>query len=392
MEKKVLKLDKSKWELTKLGDLAKDISKRVDNPGESEYDRFVSLRNFVSGDIKIKSWGTTENLASSAKAFLAGDILFARRNAYLRRASLVDFDGCCSGDAFVLRENHDKVVPGFLAFFMNSNALWDFANANAAGTMSKRVKWRDLAEYEFLLPPKDQQAQLAKLLWAMDEAIYKTINVESCAVNYRECVLQESILQCYKDQSVKVEGLLVDGPRNGYSPKSNSSGKGIQTVSIGAVKSNVFNPDNFIKYAKVDESVLDKFSVRNQDIFIVRGNGNKNLCGKAGLALRDYSEMFYPDLLVRLRVDNSRIMGSYATYQWNHISAHSALLRKAKSSNGIWKINGQDIKNHLLFVPKMKIQKEIMSRIEEIEARLIKIRNFKKNSKILQKRLINQIF
>jgi type I restriction enzyme S subunit len=37
--------------------------------------------------------------------------------------------------------------------------------------MSKRVKWRDLAEYEFLLPPKDQQAQLAELLWAMDEVI-----------------------------------------------------------------------------------------------------------------------------------------------------------------------------------------------------------------------------
>ncbi|MDA8714458.1 restriction endonuclease subunit S [Flavobacteriales bacterium] len=173
MVNKVLNLDKTSWKLTKVGDLAKDISKRVDNPGESEYDRFVGLGNFVSGDVKIKTWETTENLESSAKAFKAGDILFARRNAYLRRASLVDFDGCCSGDAFVLRENHDKIVPGFLAFLMNSNALWDYANSNAAGTMSKRVKWRDLAEYKFLLPPKDQQAQLAKLLWAMDEVIEK---------------------------------------------------------------------------------------------------------------------------------------------------------------------------------------------------------------------------
>lgn len=171
MEKKVLNIDKSTWKLTKLGELLDDISKRVDNPSQSGYDRFVGLEHFVSGDIKIRNWGTTENLTSSTKAFKAGDILFARRNAYLRRASLVDFDGCCSGDAFVLRENHDKVVPGFLAFFMNSNALWDFANENAAGTMSKRVKWRDLANYEFLLPPKDQQAQLAELLWAMDEVI-----------------------------------------------------------------------------------------------------------------------------------------------------------------------------------------------------------------------------
>ena len=168
-----LKMHKSKWQLTKLGDLASDISKRVDKPGESEYDRFVGLDNFVSGDIKIQSWASTKNLTSSAKAFQAGDILFARRNAYLRRASLVDFDGCCSGDAFVIRENLKKVVPVFLAFLMNSNALWDYANSNAAGTMSKRVKWRDLEEYEFLLPPKAEQARLAELLWAMDEVIEK---------------------------------------------------------------------------------------------------------------------------------------------------------------------------------------------------------------------------
>lgn len=171
MEEKVLKIDKSTWKLTKLGELLDDISQRVDNPSQSGYDRFVGLEHFVSGDIKIKNWGTTENLTSSTKAFKAGDILFARRNAYLRRASLVDFDGCCSGDAFVLRENHEKVMPGFMAFFFNSNAVWNFANENAAGTMSQRVKWRDLANYEFLLPPKDQQAQLAELLWAMDEVI-----------------------------------------------------------------------------------------------------------------------------------------------------------------------------------------------------------------------------
>lgn len=202
MKNKVLNLDKSSWVLTKLGDLAKDISKRVDNPGESEYDRFVGLGNFVSGDIKIKSWETTENLDSSAKAFQIGDILFARRNAYLRRASLVDFDGCCSGDAFVLRENHDEVVPGFLAFLMNSNTLWDFANSNAAGTMSKRVKWRDLAEYEFLLPPKEQQAKLSKLLWSIDE-VYESHNriAQSLSIYKSAFVKYEVFLKAIESKS-----------------------------------------------------------------------------------------------------------------------------------------------------------------------------------------------
>jgi type I restriction enzyme S subunit len=80
MKKKVLNIDKSTWKLTKLGELMDDISERVDNPAQSGYERFVGLEHFVSGDIKIRNWGTTENLTSSTKAFKAGDILFARRN------------------------------------------------------------------------------------------------------------------------------------------------------------------------------------------------------------------------------------------------------------------------------------------------------------------------
>lgn len=165
------KLDKSTWVPALLGDLAKEVSSRVDNPSESKYDKFVGLQHFASGDLKIKGYGTTDDLTSSTKAFEAGDVLLARRNAYLRRASLVEFDGVCSGDAFVLRENHERIVPGLLAFIVNSSALWDYANANAAGTMSKRVKWRDLANYEFLLPPKAQQTKIMELFWTMDEVI-----------------------------------------------------------------------------------------------------------------------------------------------------------------------------------------------------------------------------
>src|SRR5690554_1317617 len=130
VDTKSLNIDKSSWRKTKLGDVLAEVKKRVDNPAQSEYNRFVGLEHFVSGDIKIKNWASTENLVSATKAFESGDILFARRNAYLRRASMADFDGVCSGDAFVLRENDEMVVPGFTAFLMNTEDIWDYANSN----------------------------------------------------------------------------------------------------------------------------------------------------------------------------------------------------------------------------------------------------------------------
>jgi hypothetical protein len=70
----------------------------------------------------------------------------------------------CSGYAIVLRENREMIVEGFLPLILNTDDLWNFAIANAAGSMSKRVKWRDLAEYEFVLPPKAEQRRFADIL------------------------------------------------------------------------------------------------------------------------------------------------------------------------------------------------------------------------------------
>ena len=167
------KFDRTKWKKSTLGDVCDEISMRIDNPALSGDARFVGLEHFDSGDLKIRRWGSTQNLESAMKVFSSGDVLFARRNAYLKRASLVDFDGVCSGDAIVLRERHEAIVPGFLAFLLNTNRFWEFAIANAAGTMSRRVNGKTLMRFEFDLPPLDQQRRIAEILWAVDAASMK---------------------------------------------------------------------------------------------------------------------------------------------------------------------------------------------------------------------------
>ena len=127
------------WQIIKLGDIAYEISDRVDNPSQSGLEHFVGLEHLESGSLSIRRWGNTEDVASAMKLFKQGDTLFARRNAYLKRASMVTFDGVCSGDAIVLRENREMIVEGFLPLILNTGALWNYAIANAAGSMSKEL-------------------------------------------------------------------------------------------------------------------------------------------------------------------------------------------------------------------------------------------------------------
>lgn len=398
MENKVLNIDKSSWVLTRLGDLAKDISKRVDNPGESEYDKFVGLRNFVSGDIKIKTWETTENLASSAKAFQAGDILFARRNAYLRRASLVDFDGCCSGDAFVLRENHDKVVPGFLAFLMNSNALWDYANSNAAGTMSKRVKWRDLAEYEFLLPPKDQQAQLAKLLWAMDEVIEKRRKLAVCSETIVNSILLD-LVKNEKESSIKPKsynhialqdlvtqekGSIRRGPFGSTLRKEYFVSEGIKVYEQSNIIYNDFNRGSyFIAKEKFDK--VKNFEVVPGDILI----SCSGTVGKVAIVPQHADKGIMNQALLKLRLNEDIIIPSYFKNLFESEYMQLKLLQKTQGSamkNLVALKEMKKIKFPVVDLGTQEIINQVILNKESIRTNPVS------SSKSLQKSLINQIF
>ncbi len=152
----------------KMSDVAIEVNDRENNPASSKYDRFVGLEHYVSGEVIIRNYGSTENLESTMKIFQNGDVLVARRNVYLKRASMVDFDGLTSGDSIVLRAKN-PVIGRILPFILNTDAFWDFADQYSDGTMSKRLSPKTLMTYEFDLPDKDELEKFADLLWAAND-------------------------------------------------------------------------------------------------------------------------------------------------------------------------------------------------------------------------------
>ena len=179
----------------KIKDLAVEISQRIDNPKTSGYDKFVGLEHYDSGEVMISRYGKTDNLDSSVKLFQKGDVLIARRNVYLRRAGLVDFDGVTSGDSIVVRAN-DEIIQRLLPFVFNTKEFWDFANQFADGSMSKRLSPKLLMDYETELPDtNDDRTKLADLLWSVFDTMtsYKELIKQSDELNQMENFLHAII-------------------------------------------------------------------------------------------------------------------------------------------------------------------------------------------------------
>lgn len=149
----------------KLGDVA--IEHKETCGGSKDGYPIVGLEHLTPEEVTLTAWDEDSD-NTFTKVFRKGNVLFGRRRAYLRKAAVAPFDGICSGDITVIEAIPDRILPELLPFIIQNDGLFSFAVGKSAGSLSPRVKWEHLKNYEFELPSMDRQCELAELLWAMD--------------------------------------------------------------------------------------------------------------------------------------------------------------------------------------------------------------------------------
>ena len=382
----------SKLKPYRFDQMADQINDRVE-PADTDVERYVGLEHLDPDSLRIRRWGDPSEVKSTKLRFQPGDVILGKRRVYQRKVAVADTDGICSAHAMVLRAKPDTVLPELLPFFMQSNLFMERALSISVGSLSPTINWEALAKEEFLLPAIQEQARLVDGLFAHWKTMENIRKAED-ALAQTQTAFVENLLENKHANTpfVPVSKLLAERPRNGKSPQANSSENGFQTVSISAVRNGIFNPQGCIKFVDIGPGDAAPFLVHEGDAFVVRGNGNRHLMGKAGLTTNSYDDLIYPDLLIRLRFDQTVILKEFAVAQWNHPSVHARLASHAKSSNGIWKVNGQDIRAHTLKVPPVDEQREAVAAISHFQSQTLSMQNRQAQLRSLQKKLYDQAF
>ena len=151
----------------KLGDVAIEVKENY--KGDKTGYPIVGLEHITPEEVTLSNWSiNTEN--TFTKMFCKDDILFGRRRAYLKKAAIAPFNGICSGDITVIRAKSDKLLPELLPFVIQNDDFFDYAVGKSAGSLSPRVKWEHLKNYEFKLPSLKKQKELAELFWSINDS------------------------------------------------------------------------------------------------------------------------------------------------------------------------------------------------------------------------------
>lgn len=166
-----LELDKSAWKRVTLGEVAATSKEKVD-PYDGTVDRFVAGEHMDTDDLKIHRWGDSGQVdlgPAFHRRFRPGQVLYGSRRTYLRKVAVAEFGGVCANTTFVVQSKDPGVLlQEFLPFVMTSEPFHAFAIAESKGSVNPYVNWSDIARYEFDLPPLEEQARIADLLWAIE--------------------------------------------------------------------------------------------------------------------------------------------------------------------------------------------------------------------------------
>lgn len=173
--------------------------KKMPEPGDEKM--YIGLEHLDSGSLKVNRWGSEVELTGQKLVMKKGDILFGRRNTYLRRAAIAPHDGIFSAHGMIFRPKTDVIDPEYFPFFISSNYFMDAAIRISVGSLSPTVNWKTLKELEFDIPSLEEQRKNAALLASINET----------KEAYQELLLQTDNL--VKSQFIEMFGDPVENPK-----------------------------------------------------------------------------------------------------------------------------------------------------------------------------------
>lgn len=325
--------------------------------------RTVGLEHLTPSDIDLNDYAIGAK-TTFAKGFSKDDILFGRRRAYQKKAAIAPFDGICSGDITVIRAIDGAINKKLLPFIIQNEYFFDYAMRNSAGSMSPRVKWAQLGEFEFELPSPSRQDELVNLMWAIQEARrdYKAI-IDECGN-----VIKSRFVEMFKypdwdelhiDALADVQGgLTKNKTREQYKLH-------LPYLRVANVLQGKLDLSEMLSIG-LTEAERKKTLLRTGDLLFVEGNGSQEQIGRSAIWDGSISPCVHQNHLIRARF-NERILPVFALEYFSSPAGRKQIAEKAVSTSGLFTLSTGKIKSLKIPVPPLPFQQEFADFVARID-------------------------
>lgn len=323
------------WTKVAFGDVVRLCTERSSDPEADGFERYIGLEHLDPGELRVRRWGNLADGVTFTNVFRPGQVLFGKRRAYQRKVAVADFSGVCSGDIYVLEPKGDALLPELLRFICQTDAFFEHAVDTSAGSLSPRTNWESLADFEFALPPIEEQRRLAGGLTASQAAVAAMTQLRDQVRTLRMSAIHHFEAQVSARSSLRA---LVPELESGSSPPSTGEEAGAH--ELGVLKVSAVGDWEFVAHEvkAVAPGDYDKSAeVHSGDLLIARANADPDSVGRSCLVDSVRSGLMLSDKTWRAHLSDAAHEVPYGVLAWTKCRAFRTHVRN--------QLNGTDAKN-----------------------------------------------
>ncbi|MCX4859445.1 restriction endonuclease subunit S [Streptomyces canus] len=310
---------------------------------------------------------------SPVKLVPAGSVALVVRSGILERkvpVTYVPFEVTLNQDMKAVVP-HEGINGRWLAWAIRAQEQYILENCRKRGTTvaSLEVPW--LMDTVILVPPFGEQCRIVA------ELEQQTAHVEAGEAalaeanervsNLRSSIADAAISQHAESTWTRLQEILREPLRNGVSAKVTTDGPGVRTLTLTAVTKNDFSPQ-FTKVTSADPNRVKDLWLEDLDIFVQRSN-SAELVGTSAIYRGERNWAIYPDLLIRVRVDQSRALPEYVALALRTNRILFYFRQNARGLSGSMpKIDQSMIENANFPLPSLPKQREAIEWVKQQEA------------------------
>ncbi len=365
-----------------LGDVAREIKQKV--PVDQELPT-VGLEHLDPGEVELAHWD--EGVETTfTKAFSKGQVLFGRRRAYLRKAAVAPFDGICSGDITVIAPK-DNLSPRLLPFIIQNDALFEHAVTNSAGSLSPRVKWQSLSQFEFELPSIAKQEDLADILWTAQEtrSHYRQL-LTAC-----DDVVKSQFVEMFDKPGIPIKHLEdIADIQGGITKNKKREAMKLQLpyLRVANILPNELDLTE-VKTIGLTEQEYEAVRLISGDLLIVEGNGSDTQIGRSAIWNGQIDPCVHQNHLIRVRLRDEALPLYVQTFL-SSSEGRRQIMAKAVNTSGLHTLSTRKIRSIEIPVPPFSLQREFADFATSIDKSKFAVQKALDELNATTKKILNQ--
>ena len=379
-------MDKQNYQTYKFENIAiNSTAKRM--PTDADMETYIGLEHLDSGSLKVSRWGSATPIKGEKLIMQKGDVLFGKRNAYLRRTAIAPHDGLFSAHGMILRPKTNVIIPELFPHFLSSTPFYDAAIRISVGSTSPTINWRDLKELTFPVPPISEQKKIADALWAIEDALnaYRTLLAST------DELVKSQFIEMFKECKRGRLGDFIQQIRGvSYKPADLSSTLDEQHITL--LRANnisgghiVFDDVQFVSRSKVSEIQV----IKGNDILVCASSGSLEHVGKAALC-RNFSDYTFGAFCKLIRATGTLMPEFIAAYMGS--DEYRRIISDLAQGSNINNLRNEHIDELQIPIPTTEEQKTFVAFVEQSDKSKFEIQNAIDQLELLKKALMHKYF